>query len=335
MPPTKTILRCQTLPPHTSGYIKALTDNPLLTKSEEIQLSKIIHGKNKEKAHKALEKLVLSNLKLATKIAHDYKNLGVDLEDLISEAQIGLYRAAQRFNPQKAKFSTYAAWWIKQNIKRYLNNHSRTVRLPSHLSERVSRLHRIKTLLEQESGHPVNIETIAEVTGMKPENVERILQIDRKTLSLEAKPFGEDSQSLEETLHNPEADTPDQSLQQTLEKERLQVALQRLNPRELLIITRRFGLDGQKPETLEVIGENHGITRERIRQIQNNALEKLRRDYQKLDLLKETQEKSLQEDLQEDLKNIQQSQQKHFKQSELCLNLLTSKKTSTESQKKG
>jgi RNA polymerase primary sigma factor len=310
-----------THPSHTSGYLKAIEENPLLSREEEIKLSKIIHGKDKKEAKKALDRLVLANLKLAIKIANDYKNLGVDLEDLIAEAQIGLYKAAQRFNPKRAKFSTYAAWWIKQNIKRYLNNHARTVRLPSHLSERVSRLNRIKISLEQESGHPVTTETIAEITGMKTENIERILQIDKKTLSLEAKTFGEDSPCLQELLHNPEDSTPDEALQSNLEKERLQCALQTLNSRETLIITRRFGLDGEPPQTLEIIGLDHGITRERIRQIQKNALEKLRREYEKIDVKKLLQEDSLKEQMEKSLENIPQ-------------NLLTQKTIETEKKNK-
>lgn len=316
MEKTKTPTKTNSLPQHTSAYLHALETHPLLTRQEEIELSCLIQGKDDKAAKAALDKLVLSNLKLAIKIAHDYKNLGVDLEDLIAEAQIGLYRAAQRFNPKRAKFSTYAAWWIKQNIKRYLNNHARTVRLPSHLSERVSRLNRIKQSLEQESGHPVTIETICEVTGMKPESVERILQIDRKTLSLEAKAFGEDSQSLQDLLHNPEETTPDQNLQTHLEKERLEWALQSLNARELLIITRRFGLDGKEPETLEVIGANHGITRERIRQIQNNALGKLKREYEKIDVQKMLNEKGLQETLEHCIDELPLGA---LKQTTLCL----------------
>jgi RNA polymerase primary sigma factor len=272
------------LPNQTTLYLETLNKQPLLSHQEEIELSQDIHGNDPKKAAKALEKMVLSNLKLAIKIANEYKNLGAELEDLVAEAQIGLHKAAQRFHPEKAKFSTYASWWIKQTIRRYLNKHARTVRLPAHLSERISKLKRIIHTIEQETGHTPSPQDIADITGMSPKSVEKLLSIDKRTISLHTSP--EEGQTLEETLHDQDTPTPDTNVQQNQAYQRLNEVLKYLNPREQEILARRFGLNGKKAQTLDDIGIQFGITRERIRQLQNTALKKLKNAYERVDIEK-------------------------------------------------
>jgi len=266
---------------HPAQYLHVLKTIPLLTPQEEHVLATVIQTGTPQEAEKAVETLVLSNLKLAIRIARGFRYLGIDLEDLISEAHIGLFKAAQKFSPHRAKFSTYAAWWIKQRIRRYIDNHKQAVRVPNHMNERMSRVSRIKATLETESGKNVSAQQISELTGIPEKSIEQTLKTDLKTFSLEDRSFGEDSPNMLEMLPDSKTANPDQELQKTMETERISAALQKLNPRELIIINNRFGLNGQTPDTLENIGAQQGITRERVRQIQNQALKKLRSEYTK------------------------------------------------------
>src|SRR5678815_5190706 len=202
-------------------YLREIGQIPLLTPQEEIELAARIKVGDKE----ARAKMIRSNLRLVVKIAHDYANLGLPLLDLISEGNIGLMKAVERFDPAKGgKLSTYAAWWIKQSIKRALANQSKTIRLPVHLVDKISKMRRVAMQMSEELGREPSDDELAEEVG--------------DLLSV-------------------------------------------LDEREKKIIFSRFGLDGRKAKTLEEVGKKFGVTRERIRQLQNIALMKLRRALQK------------------------------------------------------
>ena len=271
------------IPEKTSEYLKAIQSYPVITPQEEIKLSQLIHGEDKKAAAQALEKLILSNLRLAIKISYEYKSFGCEIEDIIAEAQIGLHKAAQKFKPDKAKFSTYASLWIKQRIMKFLSNQSRTVRLPIHLLERINRIKRIINSIEQEIGELPSSEELELITGIKAENIDQLILRDQKVLSLDAPLDPNDGfqQGFKENLTDTDALTPELIAINESQKEQLHKALSMLTKREQAIITQRFGLNNNPPETLEMIGITQNVSRERIRQIQNTALKKLKNAYLK------------------------------------------------------
>ncbi len=263
------------------AYMREIWCLPLITVEEEILLA----AKIKKGDDKAREQMIRANLRLVVKIAYEYVNYGLPLIDLIAEGNVGLMKAADRFNPaKKCKFSTYAAWWIKQAIKRALANQSKIIRLPVHLVDKVARIRKASQRMFEETGvEPTDDEIAAEV-GLSVYKVTAAKQAAVRPISLDSTVqllHGEKEPDLEaRKMYDIVADESMPSPFEALAKSDLQSMalslLKILDRRERTILTARFGLSGGKPKTLEVVGVKMGITRERVRQIQNEALVKLK-----------------------------------------------------------
>lgn len=256
-------------------YLQEIGRTPLLRPEQEVELAGLIQGGNKE----ARDLMIKSNLRLVVKIAHDYKDFGLPLLDLISEGNIGLIKAVERFDPNKGgKLSTYAAWWIKQSIKRALANQSKTIRLPVHLVDKISKMRKTAMALTEEFGREPTDEEIAEEMHMPVNKVAHLKSVSVRPTSLNA-PVGEDGDSTEfgEIVGDENASTPFEQLRDKSLQMDVNQMIRDLDEREAKIIRLRFGLGGDTPLTLEEVGEIFGITRERVRQLQNMALSKMRR----------------------------------------------------------
>ena len=257
-----------------STYIQEIRKTPLLSTNEEESLAnRIRKGDNA-----ARNQMVSANLRLVVKIAHDYNNFGLPLSDLISEGNIGLIKAVERFDPSRGgKLSTYAAWWIKQSIKRALANQSKTIRLPVHLVDRIASIRRATAKLTDELDREPTDEEIAYATNLPVNKIAHLKSVSVRPSSLDA-PVGEDGEtSFGELVGDETQATPLENLQEKSANGYLHTVLQTLEPREAEILRLRFGLDGEHPLTLEEVGEKFNVTRERIRQIQNLAIHKMRR----------------------------------------------------------
>jgi RNA polymerase primary sigma factor len=228
--------------------------------------------------------MIKANLRLVVKIAHDYEGFGLPLLDLISEGNIGLMKAVERFDPSKGgKLSTYGSWWIKQSIKRALANQSKTIRLPVHLVDKISKMRRVAMKLQEVFGREPTDEELAEELGMTPSRVAQMRTAAIRPASLDA-PIGDDeSNNYSEIIADENADTPYEQLEEQTVTRMLQEMVKTLDPREATILRYRFGLDGGSEKTLEEVGEKFGVTRERVRQIQNIALNKLRKMIERLE----------------------------------------------------
>lgn len=256
-------------------YLQEIGRTPLLKPEQEVELAGRIQKGDKE----ARDLMISSNLRLVVKIAHDYKDFGLPLLDLISEGNIGLIKAVERFDPQKGgKLSTYAAWWIKQSIKRALANQSKTIRLPVHLVDKISKMRKMATALTEELGREPTDEEIAEEMHMPVNKVAHLKTVSVRPTSLNA-PVGDDSDSTEfgEMVGDESAATPFEQLSEKSIQSDVNDMISDLDEREARIIRLRFGLEGETPLTLEEVGEIFGITRERVRQLQNMALSKMRK----------------------------------------------------------
>ncbi|MCS7091346.1 MAG: sigma-70 family RNA polymerase sigma factor [Verrucomicrobiota bacterium] len=266
-------------------YLREIGQVKLLTPEEEIELAARIKAGDK----KAREHMIKANLRLVVKIARDYEGLGLPLLDLISEGNIGLMKAVERFDPKKGgKLSTYAAWWIKQAIKRALANQAKTIRLPVHLVDKIARMRRVAMELQEELGREPSDEELALELGTTPTRVAQMRTAAIRPASLDA-PLSEeeDANSFGEIVQDESAHTPYEELEEKTVTAMLRELLARLDNREARILTRRFGLDGNPPQTLEEVGAEFGVTRERVRQIQNIALRKLRRMIEKLEKVRD------------------------------------------------
>ena len=256
-------------------YLREIGEVPLLTIQQEIDLAAKIQKGDKA----ARELMIKANLRLVVKIAHDYDWLGMPLLDLINEGNIGLMKAVERFDPKKGgKLSTYGAWWIKQSIKRALANQGKTIRLPIHLVDKISKMRRVAMkLLEMLGREPTDQEVGAEM-GMAVSRVAQLRTAAIRPASLDA-PVGDegDSHLFGEIIQDEHADTPYEQLEEKTVTAMLREMVKTLAPREATILTFRFGLDGGSERTLEEVGQKFHVTRERIRQIQNLALRKMRR----------------------------------------------------------
>jgi RNA polymerase primary sigma factor len=256
-------------------YLQEIGKTPLLKPSEEIELAALI----REGDAQARERMIKANLRLVVKIAHDYSNFGLPLLDLISEGNIGLIKAVERFDPSKGgKLSTYAAWWIKQSIKRALANQSKTIRLPVHLVDKIARMRRITAELEEELGRVPTDEEIAYMMEMPVNKVAHLKSVSVRPASLDA-PVGEDDATeFGELIGDENSVAPVDALQSKTVVTDLMNLVESLDAREAEIIRLRFGLNGDKPLTLEEVGERFAITRERVRQLQNMALSRMRKE---------------------------------------------------------
>ena len=255
-------------------YLRQIGEYPLITVEEEVVLA----GRIKKGDQEARHKMVRSNLRLVVKIARDYSNFGLPLLDLISEGNIGLMKAVERFDPQKGgKLSTYAAWWIKQSIKRALANQSKTIRLPVHLVDKIAKLRRVSAQLTEELGREPTDQELAEEVGMAEAKVAALKSAAIRPTSLDQPISDDDSNALGDIIGDDQAFDPYEILRDKDLRDEVGDLLDVLDDRERKIINCRFGLDGQKTKTLEEVGVKFGVTRERIRQLQNIALRKLRR----------------------------------------------------------
>src|SRR5260370_33643593 len=255
-------------------YVREIGRIPLLTSQQESELA----GKIKKGDGGGRERMINANLRLVVTIARDYANFGLPLLDLISEGNIGLTKAVERFDPTKgAKLSTYAMWWIKQALKRALANQSKTIRLPVHLVDKVAKVRRVSLQMSDELGREPTDEELGEEIGIASEKVARLKSVGIRPDSLDAPIAENDSTEFAEVIGDDEAQTPFELLRDKNLLGEVEGLLEVLDPRERKIISQRFGLDGGKAKTLEDVGKDFGITRERIRQLQNIALAKLRR----------------------------------------------------------
>ncbi|MSU37216.1 MAG: RNA polymerase sigma factor RpoD/SigA [Pedosphaera sp.] len=256
-------------------YLREAGETPLLTPQEEIALAKRIRCGDAA----AREQMIKANLRLVVKIARDYDNLGMPLLDLINEGNMGLMKAVERFDPNRgAKLSTYAAWWIKQSVKRALANQGKTIRLPVHLVDLLARMRRAAVVLHEELGRdPTDLE-LAHALGMKRARVTELWEASRRPASLDAS-IGEDEDDtrLGELVPDEQMTTAYEQLDKGATHSMVREFIERLDKRETVILRYRFGLDGGAERTLEEVGSYFGVTRERIRQIQNVALSKLRK----------------------------------------------------------
>jgi len=266
-------------------YLQEIGRFSLLTPQQEIDLARKI----KKGDNAARERMINANLRLVVTIARDYTNLGLPLLDLISEGNIGLTKAVERFDPAKgAKLSTYAMWWIKQSIKRALANQSKTIRLPVHLVDKLAKVRRVSLQMSDELGREPTDEELGEELGIATEKVARLKSIGVRPASLDAVIGADDSTEFGESVGDEEAQTPFELLRDRNLLDEMDGLLDVLDKREMKIISQRFGLDGGSPKTLENVAKNFGITRERIRQLQNIALTKLRRALRKREDLFDT-----------------------------------------------
>ena len=255
-------------------YLREIGSIPLLTRQQEIELARKI----KKGDAVARERMINANLRLVVTIAHDYANLGLPLLDLISEGNIGLTKAVERFDPAKrAKLSTYAAWWIKQAIKRALANQSKTIRIPVHLGDKIAKVRRVSLQMSEELGREPTDEELGDEIGIASGKVSQLKTVSIRPASLDAPISDDDSTEFGEIVGDEEAQTPFELLRDKNLRNEVGGLLDVLDDREKKIIFQRFGLDGGKPKTLEEVGKKFGVTRERIRQLQNIALSKLRR----------------------------------------------------------
>jgi RNA polymerase primary sigma factor len=264
-------------------YLREIGQVKLLTPQEEIELAARIKKGDK----KAREQMIKANLRLVVKIARDYEGIGLPLLDLISEGNIGLMKAVERFDPAKGgKLSTYGSWWIKQSIKRALANQSKTIRLPVHLVDKISKMRRTSMRMQEELGREPTDEELGGELGITASRVSQMRMAAIRPASLDAPIGDEDSNNFAEVVQDESADTPYEQLEEKTVTRMLQEMVKTLDPREATILRSRFGLDGGPQKTLEEVGEKFGVTRERVRQIQNIALRKLRKMIEKMETTK-------------------------------------------------
>ncbi len=264
-------------------YLREVGQTKLLTLAEENHLAARIKKGDK----RAREQMIKANLRLVVKIAREYEDYGMPLLDLINEGNMGLMKAVERFDPAKgAKLSTYSAWWIKQAIKRALANQSKTIRLPVHVVDKLFHMRQASVKLQEVLGREPTDEELGDELGLSGRKVAQLRTAAIRPASLEA-PLGDDDTSrVADVVRDESADSPYEQLEEKTNTSMLRELIATLEPREAEILRYRFGLDGDNEKTLEEVGHKFGVTRERIRQIQNVALAKLRKQIEKLETVK-------------------------------------------------
>ena len=254
-------------------YMREVAEVDLLTIQQENELAARIHAGDPA----AREHMIRANLRLVVKIAREYDGFGLPLLDLINEGNMGLMRAVERFDPAKGgKLSTYASWWIKQSIRRAIANQAKTIRLPIHAIDKLSKAQKVANEMREVLGREPEPEELADALGIKASRLNEIRTAALRPASLDAPMGDEDSNVLAEVVKDDNARTPYEHLEEKTLLGMLGHLVEKLGPREKKIIRLRFGLDGRGEKTLEEIGLQFGLTRERIRQLQNEALERLR-----------------------------------------------------------
>ncbi len=256
-------------------YLKEIGDSPLLTAAEETELALKIREGNKQ----AKKRLIESNLKLVVSVAKRYSGRGLPILDLIQEGSLGLIKAVERFDPDLGyRFSTYATWWIRQSVTRAISDQSRAIRLPVHVEEEIAALNRAQKALMQRLGKDPSPAEIAAEMNTEENYVKRLLLLARDVVSLDA-PLNEDDESgLGGAIKDEGAASPEKEIEKTELVNSINAALSSLEPREQIVLRRYFGLDDGIPRTMEEVGTQYGLTRERIRQILEGAKEKLKND---------------------------------------------------------
>jgi RNA polymerase primary sigma factor len=253
-------------------YVRQIGDGPLLTPAQERELARL----KDEGDEAAKRRLIESNLRLVMSITRNYTKAGVPLLDLIQEGNLGLIRAVEKFDYKLGyKLSTYATWWIRQAVTRALADQGRTIRLPVHVAEQVRKLLRARRVLTQKLNRDPTPDELAKESGFPLKRVNELLELVEDPISLEL-PVGDGESIYADLIEDINSDQPDEATAKQLRSVELAEALQRLNPRMRNVLTLRFGLDGQKPRTLEQVGIGLGITRERVRQLEARALRELR-----------------------------------------------------------
>lgn len=258
-------------------YLKDIGSVPLLTPEEELSLAKMMASDNPEECNYAKNRLSEANLRLVVSIAKKYVGRGMQFLDLIQEGNLGLMKAVEKFDYTRGfKFSTYATWWIRQSITRAIADQARTIRIPVHMVETINKTNRVARKLLQELGREPSTAEIGEVMGLSEEKVAEILKIGQDPVSLET-PIGEEDDShLGDFIEDSTATSPSDSAESKMLREHLIQVLNTLTPRENEVLRKRYGLDDNRPKTLEEVGKEFNVTRERIRQIEAKALRKLR-----------------------------------------------------------
>ena len=258
-------------------YLREIGKIPLLSSEEELELAQRVIAGDK----KAKDKMAEANMRLVVSIAKRYSGRGLDFLDLIQEGNTGLLRAVEKFDPDKGfKFSTYATWWIRQAITRAIADQARTIRIPVHMVETINKLLRTQRRMTQELNREPTIEELAKELEMEPEKIEYVIKIKQDISSLDAgvgRDGDEEESVLGDFIEDEDTISPEDSATNQLLKEKVQEVLSSLSDREQKIVRMRFGLDTGKSHTLEEVGQEFAVTRERIRQIEAKALAKLRK----------------------------------------------------------
>lgn len=256
-----------------SLYLKQISNIPLLTAEEEKELGLRIADGDK----KAMDKLVSHNLRLVVSIAKRYRGCGIPLLDLIQEGNIGLMKAAEKFDLNKGcRFNTHATWWVRQTINRSLADKSRTIRIPSNVSELVNKIKKVSApMIQKLNRFPTSEELSAEL-GIEIDKIETALDMSQAVASLDV-PVSEDEETnMGDLIADPHLENPIKKLTEECNKEIVESVLSTLTKREADVLRRRFGIETGEPQTLEEIGQSYGVTRERIRQIETKAMRKMR-----------------------------------------------------------
>jgi RNA polymerase primary sigma factor len=256
-------------------YLREIGKIPLLTPEEELALAQKVKSGDKD----AKDKMAEANMRLVVSIAKRYSGRGLDFLDLIQEGNTGLLRAVEKFDPDKGfKFSTYATWWIRQAITRAIADQARTIRIPVHMVETINKLLRTQRRMTQELNREPTIDELAKEMEMEPEKIEYVMKIKQDITSLDANVRDDDDDSvLGDFIEDEDAQSPEESATTQLLKEQVKDMLSVLTEREQKILKMRFGLEDGKSHTLEEVGQEFSVTRERIRQIEAKALSKLRK----------------------------------------------------------